>query len=171
MYKSTRHLLSKKDMMHTHVQLDSQQTIGSRFKVTMADSDGPQPLITYPEIRNLILGPEKRKRDNLLVPVTLAGQTLKSPEEVRIERIMESCAFKSVLSGVMGFGLGAVLGLFTASVGPDATMAAPEQQTVKAVFKDMKIKTLSYAKNFGLLGLMFAATECSLETVSIKSTL
>ena len=130
-------------------------------------ADSPEPFITASELRSLLLGPDKRNSGKLLVPITLAGQTLRSPEEVKIERIMESCAFKSILSGGMGFALGAVLGLFTASVGPEATMMTPEQQTVRAVFKDMGTKSLSYAKNFGLLGLMFAATECSLESVGI----
>lgn len=79
---------------------------------------------------------------------------------------MESCAFKSVLSGVVGSALGAALGLFTASVGPDATMTAPEKQTVKQVLLEMKGKSLSYAKNFGVLGFMFSGIECIIETVS-----
>jgi len=62
----------------------------------------------------------------------------------------------------MGFGLGAAIGLFSASVGPE--VAAPENQTVKQVLKDMKLKTMSYAKNFAILGAMFAAIECTIES-------
>lgn len=101
-----------------------------------------------------------------MIPVTLAGQTIKSREEVMIETAMESCAFKATLSGAAGFALGAALGLFSASVGPEATMMDPQQQTVKQVLREMKGKSLSYAKNFGLLGLMFAGIECFIESVS-----
>lgn len=125
------------------------------------------PLITFSQLRDAILGPNKSvKRDTIVIPNTLAGQTIKTRDEIRIERVMESCVFKATLSGILGFGLGGALGLFSASVGPEATMTAPEQQTAKAVLRDMGSKSLSMAKNFGILGLMFAATECAVESVS-----
>ena len=126
----------------------------------------PQPLLTWNDVRYVLVDGRHRKRENILVPVTLAGQTVKQREEVMVEAVMESCAFKAVLSGVVGSALGAALGLFSASVGPEATMLAPEKQTVKQVFLDMKGKSLSYAKNFGLLGLMFSGIECAIESVS-----
>jgi import inner membrane translocase subunit TIM22 len=82
---------------------------------------------------------------------------------------MESCPFKTTLSAVMGGVLGAALGLFSASVGTDATLTAPENQTVKTVLKDMKGKMVSHAKSFAVLGAMFAATECTLESYRGKS--
>lgn len=124
--------------------------------------------LSFSDLQQLLIGPNKRPRDRVLLPVTLGGHSIKTKEELMIENAMESCAFKATLSGVMGFGLGAALGLFSASVGPDATMQDPAQQTVKAVFKDMGTKSFAYAKNFAVLGLMFAATECAIESVSIK---
>lgn len=135
----------------------------------MAADPGPDFVLTTDDLRHVILDTQSRRRSNILIPVTLAGQTIKSREEVVMERVMESCAFKSVLSGVVGSALGAALGLFSASVGPDATMTAPEKQTVKQVFLDMKGKSLSYAKNFGVLGFMFAGIECIIESVSFTS--
>lgn len=101
--------------------------------------------------------------------MNLGGNMLRSREELMIERTMESCGFKACLSGVLGFALGGALGLFSASVGPEATMMDPQQQTVKQVLKEMKGKSLSYAKNFGLLGLMFAGIECAIESHRAKS--
>lgn len=101
-----------------------------------------------------------------MIPVTLAGQTIKQKEELLIERVMESCLFKATLSGVVGSALGVALGLFSASVGPEATMIDPAKQTVKEVLRDMKGKSLSYAKNFGVLGFMFSGIECVIESVS-----
>ena len=124
------------------------------------------PLLTWADVHHVVVDSRHRKRENLLVPVTLAGQTIKQREEVMIERVMESCAFKAALSGVVGSALGAALGLFSASVGPEVTMAAPEQQTVRQVLREMKGKSLAYAKNFGVLGLMFSGIECMIESVS-----
>lgn len=144
--------------------------VSSSSSSTNTSSSGTEPLITFSQLRDAILGPEKGsvRRDTIIIPNTLAGQSIKSRDEVRIERVMESCTFKATLSGVLGFGLGAALGLFSASVGPEATMTAPEQQTAKAVLRDMGSKSFSMAKNFGILGLMFAATECTVESVRIS---
>jgi import inner membrane translocase subunit TIM22 len=43
-------------------------------------------------------------------------------EERLLAGLMENCAFKSVLAGAMGFGVGILFGLFTASVDPSLTM-------------------------------------------------
>ncbi|KYB27010.1 Mitochondrial import inner membrane translocase subunit Tim22-like Protein [Tribolium castaneum] len=67
----------------------------------------------------------------------------------------------------MGYGLGAAIGLFSSSVGPTATNV--EQQTARQVFQEMKSTTLSYAKNFAMIGALFSAVECSIETMRGKS--
>lgn len=55
-------------------------------------------------------------------------QTLTLPdmsrEELFFSRLTENCACKSTVAAVAGFGLGILFGLFTASVDPQATMAA-----------------------------------------------
>jgi len=61
--------------------------------------------------------------------------------------------------------MGAAFGLFTAGIDPNIT--GNETPTVKLVMKEMKFRTISYAKNFAVLGAMFAGTECLIESVSI----
>lgn len=69
------------------------------------------------------------------------------------------CLYYSV-----GYGLGAAIGLFSASIGPSSALSV-EQQTAKQVFLEMKASTLSYAKNFAVIGALFSAVECGIETV------
>ncbi|XP_030848120.1 mitochondrial import inner membrane translocase subunit Tim22 [Strongylocentrotus purpuratus] len=87
----------------------------------------------------------------------------KSPEEQTIERVMESCTFKTVISGVLGFALGGAIGLFASSVNPvDPELAA--KQKARDVLKDMGKQCLFHAKNFAMIGAMFACTECLVES-------
>ncbi|XP_002741054.1 mitochondrial import inner membrane translocase subunit Tim22-like [Saccoglossus kowalevskii] len=90
-------------------------------------------------------------------------QMPKSKDELIIEKVLESCTFKSVLSCVLGFGLGAAIGLFAASVDPiDPELAA--KQKAKEVLKDMGKRSLYHAKNFAMIGAVFACTECVIES-------
>ena len=81
-----------------------------------------------------------------------------------VEAFFESCAFKSALSVVLGYALGGAFGLFTAGVNPPVTLPDAPPQTAKEVFRDMKTTTLSYAKNFAVIGGVFAAVECAIES-------
>lgn len=40
-----------------------------------------------------------------------------------------------------------------------------KQQTFREVFREMKTTTLSYAKNFAVVGCVFSAIECTIESV------
>lgn len=107
---------------------------------------------------------------NMFVPTSLGAGLLKNDQELMVETLFESCAFKAALSGVAGGALGAAIGLFTASVGPDLQTAAEfEKQTVKSILLDMKNRSLSQAKNFAILGIMFSIAECSIESYRAKS--
>lgn len=128
------------------------------------------------------VGNNYRYRDNIIIPKNLGPIQIKSHEEKMIETFFESCFFKTFMSCVagkyislrimivlfkkistLGYGLGAAIGLFSSSVGPSATDV--EQQTARQVFKEMKTTTLSYAKNFALIGAVFSAVECTIESV------
>ncbi|XP_066144946.1 mitochondrial import inner membrane translocase subunit Tim22 isoform X4 [Euwallacea fornicatus] len=81
-----------------------------------------------------------------------------------VEAFFESCPFKVIMSCVAGYGLGAVIGLFSSSIGPQSATSI-ETQTARQVFQEMKTTTLSYAKNFAIIGAMFSGVECTIETV------
>lgn len=72
----------------------------------------------------------------------------------------------SDLTLLSGYGLGAVIGLFSSSIGPQSVTSV-ETQTARQVFQEMKTTTLSYAKNFALIGAVFSGVECTIETVSL----
>ncbi|XP_044762987.1 mitochondrial import inner membrane translocase subunit Tim22 [Coccinella septempunctata] len=113
------------------------------------------------------VGNNYRFRENIIIPRTLGPVQIKTNEEKMMEAFLESCPFKSMMSCVIGYGLGAVIGLFSSSVGPSATEV--ENQTARQVFREMKTTTLSYAKNFALIGALFSAVECSIESMRGKS--
>ncbi|XP_037093528.1 mitochondrial import inner membrane translocase subunit Tim22-like, partial [Pollicipes pollicipes] len=81
---------------------------------------------------------------------------------------LRAVLLNQALSGVAGFGLGGALGLFTSSVNPSITGAELKQQTAKEVFMEMRTAMLQYAKNFGMIGLMFAGVECCIESYRAK---
>uniref|UniRef100_A0A915KT47 Mitochondrial import inner membrane translocase subunit TIM22 n=1 Tax=Romanomermis culicivorax TaxID=13658 RepID=A0A915KT47_ROMCU len=93
-----------------------------------------------------------------------------SIEQQILQKMNENCAAKSTIACVMGFGLGCVFGLFTASVDPSYTLPGAEQKplSVREVFREMGSRSMSYAKNFAVLGAMFAGSECLIEGYRAK---
>lgn len=74
------------------------------------------------------------------------------------------------MSGVIGGAMGAVFGTFMSSVDWNiahqefyAKMSTKDQ--LKYTLKDMGAKSVSTAKNFAMVGALFAGTECVIETV------
>lgn len=64
----------------------------------------------------------------------------------------------------MGIGLG----VFTASIDPMSTIQTTKPgatPTLKDVWREMRTRSASYAKNFALVGLIFSAVECRIESV------
>ena len=121
--------------------------------------------ISIKDLMDHVLRPNRKTMTSV---ATFGNQRGKTKEEQVIESFMESCFFKTIMTGVIGYGLGAALGLFSASVGPELSIGDPEKQTIKQVLKDMKVKMVSNGKNFAIVGAIFAATECSIETVIIS---
>jgi mitochondrial import inner membrane translocase subunit TIM22 len=59
--------------------------------------------------------------------------------------------------------LGGAIGLFSSSVGPSIDVT--KQQTAKEVILEMRAAMHSYGKNFAVIGAVFAAVECTIESV------
>lgn len=128
--------------------------------------------IKFSYLLERFINPDTRFKSmtNIVVPTQYGAGLLRSPQELMIQNLFESCAFKATMSCVAGFGLGAAIGLFSASVGPDFQTATDlQKQTVKSVLLDMKTRTLSQAKNFAILGAMFSITECTIESYRAKT--
>lgn len=69
-----------------------------------------------------------------------------------------------------GYGLGAVVGLFTSSLMPNVTdPMAQQNQTAREIMREMKNSMLSYAKNFAILGAVFSGIECCIESARGRS--
>lgn len=63
--------------------------------------------------------------------------------------------------------MGAAIGLFSSSVNPNiSTPGMEKQQTAREVFREMRSTTHGYAKNFAMIGMVFSAVECTIESVN-----
>lgn len=128
--------------------------------------------IKFSYLMDRFVNPDTRSKmmSNIVVPNQYGAGLMRSPQELMIQNLFESCAFKAMMSCVAGFGLGAAIGLFSASLGPDLSTATEfQKQTVKSVLLDMKTRTLSQAKNFAILGALFSITECTIESYRAKT--
>jgi import inner membrane translocase subunit TIM22 len=87
------------------------------------------------------------------------------------QKVQESCPVKAVLSLGMGFVLGGAFGLFMSSVDTGQNMEEFQKMKfrdqVRYTLKDMGSKSYSTAKNFAVVGAIFAGSECVIESVSI----
>ncbi|KAH3676199.1 hypothetical protein WICMUC_002152 [Wickerhamomyces mucosus] len=96
----------------------------------------------------------------------------------QIIEFMASCPGKSAISGVTGFALGGVFGLFMASMSYDVPIGQnaashiselPFKQQMKLQFTDMGKRSWSSAKNFGYIGMIYAGVECGVESLRAKN--
>lgn len=99
-----------------------------------------------------------------------SNEGLKAPtaEQIAQEDLMNNCLVRTVISGVMGGGLGALFGLFATSMeGATGNMAVQETRRAREVFyetvRNVRIKGASYAKGFAAVGALFAGSECMVE--------
>ncbi|SPN97239.1 probable Tim22, subunit of the Tim22-complex [Cephalotrichum gorgonifer] len=98
-----------------------------------------------------------------------------------MENAMQNCFVKSALSGVMGFGMGGLFGMFMASMSYDTPFhtaaggtpvsSLPLRQQLSIGFKDMGARSWSTARNFGKVGALFAGIECGVEGFRAKNDL
>jgi len=134
---------------------------GESKRVLLNDAD-------LDKIALFLVGNQQRFRENIIIPRMLGPVQIKTIEEKRIESVMESCAFKSIMSCVIGYGLGAAIGLFSSSVNPNIA-SVEKQQSAREIMREMKTTTLSYAKNFAVVGCIFSAIECTVESYRGKT--
>ncbi|KAJ3071222.1 Mitochondrial import inner membrane translocase subunit tim22 [Quaeritorhiza haematococci] len=96
-----------------------------------------------------------------------------SPDQVAAMALMESCPAKTVMSAGAGFVFGGVFGTFMSSidwnVNHDEYQKMTTKQQLRYTLKDMGQKSYSTAKNFAIVGAMFAGTECIIETYRAKN--
>ncbi|XP_050110550.1 mitochondrial import inner membrane translocase subunit TIM22-4-like [Malus sylvestris] len=88
---------------------------------------------------------------------------------MRGQDIWNNCAVRSVVSGVMGGGLGLMVGLL---LGALDTPIMQDEMTGKQEFiyqaKSMGRRSWSSAKAFAVMGLLFSAAECVVEQARAK---
>lgn len=85
---------------------------------------------------------------------------------------MESCVFKTGVSGVVGFGFGGLLSLFMQAgvwQNTDEMMKLKLKDQIKATYRDMKKRTMETGKNLAVVGAVFAGTECVIESYRGKN--
>lgn len=60
--------------------------------------------------------------------------------------------------------MGAIFGIFTASVDPMYTINPNKVPTLKEIAIEMRTRAWSTGKNFAMLGIMFSTFECNIES-------
>ncbi|XP_068086896.1 mitochondrial import inner membrane translocase subunit Tim22 [Anabrus simplex] len=123
----------------------------------------------WDHVVNYLVGNNYRYRENIVIPRVMGPVHIKTNEEKMVERFFESCPFKTGMSCVLGYAFGAAIGLFSASVNPTILGPDAKPQSAREVFLEMKGTTLSYAKNFALIGALFSACECTIESYRGKT--
>ncbi|KAJ3134536.1 Mitochondrial import inner membrane translocase subunit tim22 [Physocladia obscura] len=104
-----------------------------------------------------------------------ASGTLDPMAAMAMSQLTESCPFKSVFALGAGFALGGVFGMFMSSMDMSSQaefekygkMSTRDQ--IKHTFRDMGSRSYSSAKNFAVVGAVFAGTECVIETYRAKN--
>ncbi|KAL8481811.1 hypothetical protein ACS0TY_027554 [Phlomoides rotata] len=92
-------------------------------------------------------------------------------EEIRGQDIWNNCAVRSVVSGVMGGGMGLAFGMFLASFDNPTTqeeVTGKVRQQIIQQAKKMGQKSWSSCKSFALMGFVFSLSECIVEKARAK---
>jgi mitochondrial import inner membrane translocase subunit TIM22 len=82
--------------------------------------------------------------------------------DASIEALRESCIFTTAMHTAMGGALGAFMGLFLTSFASVDTLEPTPR--VRDVLRDMGRQMGRSARNFALLGGVFSAFECGIES-------
>lgn len=85
---------------------------------------------------------------------------------------MESCPAKTVISGVIGFGMGGVFGMLMSSFNTESNeeiMKLRLREQMRRIGREMWTRSYASAKNLSVVGAAFAGSECIIETVGITT--
>ncbi|CAM8917286.1 unnamed protein product [Rhodiola kirilowii] len=94
---------------------------------------------------------------------------LPTPEEIRGQDIWNNCAVRSVVSGVMGGGLGFAMGIFLGALdNPIMQDEMSGRQQFIYTAKQMWRRSWTSCKTFAVMGFIFSAAECVVEKARAK---
>lgn len=135
----------------------------------MTEDNNPSNVVfsqrEFEDVTKYLIGNSVRLYPNIIVPQSAGPARIQPKPELYMQNVIESCPFKSVMSFVVGGGLGAFMGLFSSSIAPHHT----RQMGTKETLIDMKNTIVSNAKGFAFIGFVFAGTECVIESYRAKS--
>lgn len=87
----------------------------------------------------------------------------------------ESCFFKAAMSGTVGGGLGLFCGLlfggYSSAVDKAVEMEGSSSVKLRVGFREAARAMGSYAKSFAMFGIVFSASECTVEKVRARHDL
>jgi import inner membrane translocase subunit TIM22 len=112
--------------------------------------------------------PKKKKKYQKLEPVHY--------EQIMQEDMMNNCAVKSTISGVMGGAMGIAFGVFMSSLenagggieGLAVEENRPTRVVIREMLKNMRSRSVSYAKGFATMGFLYSGAECVVEKYRAK---
>uniref|UniRef100_A0A1D1Y704 Mitochondrial import inner membrane translocase subunit TIM22 n=1 Tax=Anthurium amnicola TaxID=1678845 RepID=A0A1D1Y704_9ARAE len=103
---------------------------------------------------------EKPKMEPLRLPTV---------EEIQGQDIWNNCAIRSAVSGIMGGGFGLFMGLLLGAVdNPIMQQEMTAKQQFIHTARQMGSRSMSSAKTFAVMGLIFSAAECVVEKARAK---
>jgi import inner membrane translocase subunit TIM22 len=110
---------------------------------------------------------KRKKKKEKEKPKVYKPIQIPTAEEQMQGDVMNNCAVKTVLSGVMGGFLGIAMGIFFGAFeAPDHTMTQKKvsiAETLKQTARNTASKSWSYAKGFAAFGALYAGSECVVE--------
>ena len=121
-----------------------------------AGGEKPAGVVFTPEefegITKYLIGSKVRMFPDIIVPQSAGPARVQDKGELMMQKVTESCVFKSCMSFVIGGALGAFMGLFSSSIAPHHT----HQMTTRETLRDMGSTIYSNAKGFAFIGFVFA---------------
>ena len=117
-----------------------------------------KPVFTPQEfdgVTKYLLGNGPRMLPHIIVPQSAGPARVQDKGELMMQKVAESCPFKSCASFVVGGAFGAFMGLFSSSIAPHQT----HQMTTRETLRDMGSTIYSNAKGFAFIGFVFAGEE------------